>query len=180
MHPAPTISHTPAMEKDRRRGRRKWGGRMAPAKWTHELPWPRVQSFLLWTPQISKERNRAGILPLPKLSLQKPMGCFRRRVTKATADAEGSSSHQDARLGEAQRRCGHDYACSRGGRLTQGLSPLPPPYSGTGMADLDPSHAGRGGNRNLGRWSTRRAVSTPRRNLHIIFLDTDPMPRFPV
>lgn len=73
------------------------------------------------------------------------MGCFRRRVTKATADAEGSSSHQDARLGEAQRRCGHDYACSRGGRLTQGLSPLPPPTQGrewlTSIQDM-PGEAG--------------------------------------
>lgn len=76
LHPAPTISHTPAMEKDRRRGRRKWGGRMAPAKWTHELPWPRVQSFLLWTPQISKERNRAGILPSPNFRCRNRWAAF--------------------------------------------------------------------------------------------------------
>lgn len=76
LHPAPTISHTPAMEKDRQRRRKEWGGRVAPAKWTHELPWPRVQSFLLWTPQISKERNRAGILPSPNFRCRNRWAAF--------------------------------------------------------------------------------------------------------
>lgn len=77
MHPAHTISHTPAMEKDRRRRKKEGkGGGGAPAKWTHELPWPRVQSFLLWTPQISKERNRAGILPSPNFRCRNRWAAF--------------------------------------------------------------------------------------------------------